>query len=168
MNATWVTCFAGTGSRNKQKQCDSCLSRGAAHVVINALQAISQEAHVGGLLLELSNVRLSLPLQLRRVAQQILARASGVLAFDPGSLLLLEGIDQAGIDEIGFLQRGRMPRLELGAGGLRERARNRGKFAFDQASKRRGAPLAGVARSPPAPPPRLVELENDAWCADGR
>src|SRR5882762_183731 len=151
-----------------KKQCDSCLSRCAAHVVINALQAISQQTHVGGLLFQLTNVRLSLPLQLRRVAQQILSRARGVLAFDPGSLLLLEGIDQAGIDEIGFLQRGEMPRFELGAGGLRERARNRGKFGFDQASKHCGAPLAGAAPSPPAPPPRLVELENDAWCADDR
>src|SRR5882724_3821372 len=128
--------------RETKKQCDSCLSMCAAYVVINALQAISQQAHISDLLFQLSNLRLSLPLQLRRVAQQILTRASGVLALDPGSLLLLEGIDQAGIDQIGFLQRGGMPRLELGAGGLRERARNRGKFGFDQASKHCGAPLA--------------------------
>src|SRR5438105_6334504 len=100
---------AGQDSIEKQtkyKQCDSCISRRAVHVVINALQAISQQAHVSGLLFQLSNVGLSLPLQLRRVAQQILTRARGVLALDPGSLLLLEDIDQADIDEIGFLQRG--------------------------------------------------------------
>src|SRR3977135_2087680 len=95
----------------KNKQCDSCISRCAAHVVIDALQAISQQAHVSGLLFQLSNVGLSLPLQLRRIAQQILTRASWVLALDPSSLLLLEGIDQAGIDEIGFLQRGGVPAL---------------------------------------------------------
>src|SRR2546429_3617396 len=88
------------GRETNKKQCDSCLSTCAAHVVINALQAISQQAHISDLLFQLSNLRLSLPLQLRRVAQQILTRASGVLALDPGSLLLLEGIDQAGIDQI--------------------------------------------------------------------
>src|SRR5437879_4072831 len=115
MNATWVTRWTRLRNKQKNKQCDSCISRRAADVVIKALQAISQQAHVGGLLLQLSNVGLSLPLQLRRVAQQILTRARGVLALDPGSLLLLQGIDQAGIDEIGFLQRGGVPGPELGA-----------------------------------------------------
>jgi hypothetical protein len=118
MNATWVTCVRLTRLRNKNKQCDSWISRRAANVALNGLQAIGQETHVGRLLFELGDVSLSHPLQLRGVAKQILTCAGCVFPLKPGSLLLLKDFDQAGIDEIGLLQGGGEPRLELGAGGL--------------------------------------------------
>ena len=125
--------------RKQNKQCDSWTSRCAAHIVIKGLQAVGQETHVGRLFLELGDVSLSHPLQLRRVAQQILTCASCLLPLKPGSLLLLEDVDQAGIDEIGLLHRGGVPRLELGPGGLHQRSCNCGKLAFDQARKRCGS-----------------------------
>jgi hypothetical protein len=48
--------------------CDSCILGRAAHVVINGLEAIGQEAHVRRLLFELGDVSLTHSLQLRRVA----------------------------------------------------------------------------------------------------
>ena len=90
------------------------------HITINALQAIGQKAHVGRQLFELGNLGLSNPLHLRGFAKQIIFRTRCALPREPGSVLLLQEVDQADIDELRFLQGRGLPRFELSARGLRQ------------------------------------------------